>query len=137
MNRICTLSRNGIFVFLNGSRSIWSLLLSTLAQVKAITEQDVVADIEETLANLEEKTETGRSETSLRSVEKIMLRVTGTGMIALSRNEIFAQSQTIFQNDDLEEEISEQDADSRSQYVPTVGLDEQLFTVPPSYFLQV
>ena len=82
--------------------------------MKAITEQDVVADIEETLANLEEKTETGRSETSLRSVEKIMLRVTGTGMIALSRNEIFAQSQTIFQNDDLEEEISEQDADSRS-----------------------
>ena len=113
------------------------LFLLTLVQGITVTENEILVDIEDSISRMMERTEKGRREANTRSIEKIMLRVSGTGMIALSRNEIFAQSQTIFQNDDLEEEISDDDADGRSSYVPSVGLDEKLFTVPSSYFLQV
>ena len=113
------------------------LFLVTLVQGQILTENQILVDIEDSISRMMEATVKGRSDANRKSVEKIMLRVAGTGMIALSRNEIFADSQTIFQNDDLEEEISEDDADARSSYVPTVGLDEKLFTVPSSFFLQV
>ena len=113
------------------------LFLVTLVQGQILTENQILVDIEDSISRMMEATVKGRSDANRKSVEKIMLRVAGTGMIALSRNEIFADSQTIFQNDDLEEEISEDDSDARSSYVPTVGLDEKLFTVPSSFFLQV
>ena len=109
----------------------------TQVQGQIPTENQILVDIEDSISRMMETTKKGRSDANSKSVEKIMLRVAGTGMIALSRNEIFADSQTIFQNDDLEEEISEDDADARSSFVPTVGLDEKLFTVPSSFFLQV
>ena len=113
------------------------LFLMTQVQGQIPTENQILVDIEDSISRMMETTKKGRSDANSKSVEKIMLRVAGTGMIALSRNEIFADSQTIFQNDDLEEEISEDDADARSSFVPTVGLDEKLFTVPSSFFLQV
>ena len=65
---------------------------------------------------------------------------------------MFASTQTVFQNDDTEEDSidgddSDNDEDKRRSlddqtpmsktYVPTVGFDEPLFTVPGSYLIQV
>ena len=66
---------------------------------------------------------------------------------------MFASTQTVFQNDDTEEESIDgddsNDDDKRrflddgipmpmaKTYVPTVGFDEPLFTVPGSYLIQV
>ena len=95
-------------------------------------------EIEEQISKLIETTTNTRSVSSKRGLEGIMLRMAGTGFIALSRNEIFAQTQSIFQPDDLEEIFPESGTgESRSQYVPTVGLGEKLFTVPSSYLMQV
>ena len=116
------------------------LLFSSMTLVLGIraSENEIVAEIEENISQLIEKTKKSRSVSSERGVERIMLRMAGTGFLALSRNEIFAESQTIFQEDDLEEEVpGDVDASSRSQYVPTVGLGEKLFTVPSSFLLQV
>ena len=123
-----TIFLNDFFMFL--------LLITGLTDGQSTRENEVLADIEQNISKLEKKTEERRSDSSRKRVEKIMLRVAGSGMMALSRNEIFAESQTIFQNDDLEEEIPGE-AEERSQYVPTVGLDEPLFSVPSSYLLQV
>ena len=74
-----------------------------------------------------------------------------SGLLALARNEVFASSQTVFQNDDTEEEsIDGDDSDDDDKrrslddqapmaktYVPTVGFNEPLFTVPQSYLIQV
>ena len=79
------------------------------------SENEIVAEIEENISQLIEKTKKSRSVSSERGVERIMLRMAGTGFLALSRNEIFAESQTIFQEDDLEEEVpGDVDASSRS-----------------------
>ena len=123
------------FIFLNDFCMLF-LLISVVVDGQIIRENEVVADIEESISALETVTKEKRSEASKKRVEKIMLRVAGTGMMALSRNEISAESQTVFQGDDLEEEVPG-DAEERSQYVPTVGLAEPLFTVPSSYLLQV
>ena len=114
-------------------------LKSTLGQNIQSNEFNIVAEIEWRVANLSEKTLNTRIKNNRKSIEKIMLRLTFTALFALARNEGFAESQTIFQNDDDEEETGETRklSVSRSQYVPTVGLDEVLFTVPPYYLLQV
>ena len=102
-------------------------------------ELNIVAKIEDRVGKLSEKTLKARRKNNLESLEKIMLRLSYTAMLALTRNEIFADSLTIFQNDDDEEETGDtrQRSKSRSQYVPTVGFDEVLFTVPSYYLIQV
>ena len=87
------------------------------------------------------------SHISIVNKEKIFLFV--SGLLALARNEVFASTQTVFQNDDAEEEsIDGSDADDDDKrrslndpqaktYVPTVGFDEPFFTVPGSYLIQV
>ena len=63
-----------------------------------------------------------------------MLRVAGTGMLALSRNELFAATQTIAADpDDPEAEVPGEER----AWVPSVGLGEQLFTVPTYFLMQV
>ena len=122
------------------------MFLVSNAQLKTLrgeniqsNEFNIVAEIEWRVAKLSEKTLNTRIKNNRESIEKIMLRLTFTALFALARNEGFAESQTIFQNDDDEEETGETRklSESRSQYVPTVGLDEVLFTVPPYYLLQV
>ena len=69
-----------------------------------------------------------------KTVENIMLRVAGTGMLALSRNELFAATQTIAADpDDPEAEVPGEER----AWVPSVGLGEQLFTVPTYFLMQV
>ena len=98
----------------------------------AVNEVDIVGEIERRVTKLAEETLDTRRKNNKKRLEKILLRISSTGMLALSRNEIFAESLSIFQNDDVEEETGE-----RSQFVPTVGLDESLFTVPSYYLVQV
>ena len=102
-------------------------------------EFNIVAEIEDRVGKLSEKTLKTRKKNNLESLEKIMLRLSYTAMLALTRNEIFADSLTIFQNDDDEEETGDtrRRSKSRLQYVPTVGFDEILFTVPSYYLIQV
>ena len=102
-------------------------------------EFSIVAEIEDRLGQLFQKTLKSRRKNNLGSIEKIMLRLSFTAMLALTRNEAFAETQTIFQEDDDEEEIGDTRNlfESRSQYVPTVGFDEVLFTVPTYYLIQV
>ena len=72
-----------------------------------------------------------------KTVENIMLRVAGTGMLALSRNELFAATQTIAADpDDPEAEVPGGGGEERA-WVPSVGLGEQLFTVPTYFLMQV
>ena len=118
------------------------MFLVFTAQLKSLhgqniqrNEFNIVSEIEDRLGRLSEKTLNNRRKNNLESIEKIMLRLSFTAMLALTRNEIFAESQTIFQNDDDEEETGE--TRQRSQYVPTVGFDEVLFTVPTYYLIQV
>ena len=106
------------------------LLLFSLTLVLSVSEDEIVREIEEQISKLIETTTNTRSVSSKRGLEGIMLRMAGTGFIALSRNEIFAQTQSMFQPESGTGE-------SRSQYVPTVGLGEKLFTVPSSYLMQV
>ena len=114
------------------------LLLFSLTLVLSVSEDEIVREIEEQISKLMETTTITRSVSSKRGLEGIMLRMAGMGFIALSRNEIFAETQSIFQPDDLEEIFPESGTgESRSQYVPTVGLGEKLFTVPSSYLMQV
>ena len=102
-------------------------------------EFSIVAEIEDRLGQLFQKTLKSRRKNNLGSIEKIMLRLSFTAMLALTRNEVFAETQIIFQEDDDEEEIGDTRNlfESRSQYVPTVGFDEVLFTVPTYYLIQV
>ena len=63
-----------------------------------------------------------------------MLRVAGTGMLALSRNELFAATQTVAADpDDPEAEVPGEER----AWVPSVGLGEQLVTVPTYFLMQV
>ena len=114
-------------------------LKSLLGQDIQSTEFSIVADIEDRLGRLSEKTLNSRRKNNVGSLEKIMLRLSYTAMLALTRNEVFAESQTIFQDDDDEEENGDTRtlSESRSQFVPTVGFDEVLFTVPTYYLIQV
>ena len=119
---------------------VFTALLKTLdGQNIQSNEFNIVAEIEERVGNLSEKTLKNRRKNNLESLEKIMLRLSHTAILALTRNEVFADSLTIFQDDDDEEEIGERRelSEARSQYVPTVGLDEILFTVPTYYLIQV
>ena len=69
-----------------------------------------------------------------KTVENIMLRVAGTGMLALSRNELFAATQTVAADpDDPEAEVPGEER----AWVPSVGMGEQLFTVPTYFLMQV
>ena len=108
---------------------------SLIGQNIVNSEVNILSEIERRIAELTEETVNARRERNSRALERIMLRISSTGMLALSRNEIFGESQLIFQNDDVEEEMLRRSG--RSQYVPTVGLGENLFTVPTSYLLQV
>ena len=129
---------NKIFIISNSN----CMFLLLTAQLKTLLCQNIpsdeftlVAKIEDRLGKLSEKTLSTRRENNVESIEKIMLRISYTATFALARNEIFAETQTIFQNDDDEEETGE--TRQRSQYVPTVGFDEVLFTVPTYYLIQV
>jgi len=114
-----------------------------------LDEGQAVAQIENQITQLVEKTIQSRKDNNKKSIEKIMLRISSTGLLALARNEVFASTQTVFQNDDAEEEsIDGSDADDDDKrrslsdplaktYVPTVGFDEPFFTVPGSYLIQV
>ena len=133
---------NKIFIISNNN----CMFLLLTAQLKPLLFQNIpsdeftlVAKIEDRLGKLSEKTLSTRRENNVESIEKIMLRISYTATFAHARNEIFAETQTIFQNDDDEEEAGEtrKQSGSRSLYVPTVGLDESLFTVPTYYLLQV
>ena len=119
---------------------VFTALLKTLdGQNIQSNEFNIVAEIEDRVGKLSEKTLKTRKKNNLESLEKIMLRLSYTAMLALTRNEIFADSLTIFQNDDDEEETGDtrRRSKSRLQYVPTVGFDELLFTVPSYYLIQV
>ena len=73
-------------------------------------ELDVVGEIERRVSELTEENIEARRKYNMLSVEKIMLSLSWTGFMSLTRNVIFAESEIIT--------------------VPTDGLNEILVTVP-------
>ena len=118
-----------------------------LASARASVPSCLMAEIEAEIAGLAQRTREARKRKSRRNEEQLLLRLVSTGLQALGRNMIYAESQTVHQGDDDEEQMgrsSKVELDGYQdtgllglfQFVPQLP-GEALFTVPASYWLQV
>ena len=119
-------------------------------------ENDILRNIETEIISLTRTTKESLRKDNVERYEKIFLRLAATGAQALGRNMLFASTQTVFQDDDDEENDDgkrgfksirrlddpgwiddlELEESGRSQFVPQI-LGEPLYYVPASYWLQV
>ena len=118
-----------------------------VASARASVPSGLVAEIEAEIAGLAQRTREARKRKSRRNEEQLLLRLVSTGLQALGRNMIYAESQTVYQGDDDEEQMGrsskvelvgypDTDLLGLFQFVPQLP-GEALFTVPASYWLQV
>ena len=131
-----------------------SLAEGCRGQETEVTLGRVVAQLEAEIVKLEQETKVAKRYSNFKKYEKIFLRLGATGILAVSRNMQYAETNTVFQGDDDEEQDEDDDLDDddddddgrspaslllvegRSRVVPQF-VGEPLFTVPLSYLLQV